>query len=95
MMASIIIIGRITEDGRIEAELPDGWKPSQVEIKIDLEAESVWTDEELDELLKSEPQTGAEIAQAAEIGAWADMGIEDSVAFVEEMRRKRREKNQW
>lgn len=92
-MDIIIIKGRITEDGRIEAELPEGWQPSEVEIKITLEPE--WTDEELDELLKSEPQTGAEIAEADEIGSWADMGIEDSVAFVEEMRRKRREKNQW
>lgn len=93
-MITKIIKGRLTDDGRIEAELPDGWQAGEVLIEVPIEQE-IWTDEELDELMQSEPQSGAEIAAAAEIGVWADRGIEDSVAFVEEMRRKRRERRQW
>ena len=96
-MTTVIIKGRLTDDGRIEAELPDGWQPGDVMIEVPVELET-WTDEELaelEELMKSEPVPGSEIVHADEIGAWADMGIEDSVEFVEEMRRKRRERNQW
>lgn len=81
-MASIIIKGRITEDGRIEAELPEGWKPSEVEIKIDLEPE--WTDEEIESMMSFEGRPLGEI----EIGGWEDMGIEDSVEWVAQQRKK-------
>ncbi|MDQ7026756.1 MAG: hypothetical protein Q9P01_11005 [Anaerolineae bacterium] len=93
-MITKIIKGRITVDGRIEAELPDGWQVGDVLIEVPIKQE-IWTDEEIEELMQSDPQSGAEIAAADEIGAWSDRGIEDSVAFVEEMRRKRRERRQW
>jgi hypothetical protein len=96
-MTTVIIKGRLTDDGHIEAELPDGWQPGDVMIEVPIEQET-WSEEELaelEELMKSEPVPGNEIVHADEIGAWADMGIEDSVKFVEEMRRKRRERNQW
>lgn len=92
------IKGILTEDGKIIVDLPEGWQAGEIEIGIMVE-QATFTDEELAELMKSDPkpaneiETGAEIAQADEIGSWA--GIEDSVAFVEEMRRRRREKAQW
>jgi hypothetical protein len=50
---------------------------------------------ELNNLLKAVPMTGAEIVQAGLLGGWADEGIVDSEAWVEELRRKRREQRPW
>lgn len=49
-----------------------------------------WTPEELEELLSpGEPLTGREIVARGLAGGWKDMGIEDSVAWLEEQRRER------
>jgi hypothetical protein len=42
-----------------------------------------------------EPLSGPEIVERGLLGGWADKGIEDSAAWVEEQRRKRREANKW
>ncbi|HEX9943289.1 MAG TPA: hypothetical protein VGG03_14810 [Thermoanaerobaculia bacterium] len=52
-----------------------------------------WTEEDLKRALKIEPLTGAEIVEAGLVGGWADEGITDSAAWVEEQRRKRRERH--
>jgi len=52
-------------------------------------------DEEIRELVKNLGQhsaSGAEIVAAGLTGAWADNDIEDSVAWLAELRRKRRDK---
>lgn len=55
-----------------------------------------WTDEELAELLTpKEPLTGKEIVEKGLLGAWKDMGITDSVEWLEQQRAKRRKKYQW
>ncbi len=89
----VTVKGQLTEDGQVKIDLPEGWQPGEITVELSLEKE--WSDEELDELLRSEPQSGAEIAASPEIGSWKQLGIEDSVEYVEEMRRKRREQNQW
>ncbi|MCQ3930640.1 MAG: hypothetical protein DPW16_09275 [Chloroflexi bacterium] len=53
------------------------------------------TDEEIAEMLRPEPMTGAEIVAAGLTGGWADMGIADGAEWVQEQRRKRREKRGW
>jgi hypothetical protein len=53
------------------------------------------TEAELAELLRSEPMTGAEIIAAGLTGTWADLGIEDGAEWVNEQKRKRRERNKW
>jgi mRNA-degrading endonuclease RelE of RelBE toxin-antitoxin system len=65
-----------------------------------LENDVTWTDEELDELLKPKKAlTGKEIVEkhlaTGVIGRWSDMGITDSVEWLEEQRAKRRNKYQW
>ena len=50
---------------------------------------------EPEELLRSEPMTGAEIIAAGLTGTWADLGIEDGAEWVNEQKRKRRERNKW
>jgi hypothetical protein len=92
-MDTVIIKGILTEDGKIIVDLPSGWKAGEIEIEIPVE-DTTWTEEELAEiaeLMKSNPRPTSEI----QTGGWEDMGIEDSVEFVEEMRRKRREKSKW
>lgn len=55
------------------------------------EAEAPYTKEEIAEMLRSEPVSGAEIAASDAIGSWADLGITDSEAWLNEQKRKRRE----
>lgn len=88
-MSLIQVKAILTEDGKIEIDLPEGWQPGEISVEISLEP--TFTDEELEELMQFNPKPASEI----ETGGWEDMGIQDSVAFVEEIRRKRREKNQW
>lgn len=50
------------------------------------------TNEEIAEMLRPEPMTGAEIVAAELTGGWADLGITDGAKWVQEQHRKRREK---
>ncbi len=97
-MAIIYLKGRITEDRQLQVELPDdapigevdiALKPTQEDLPWELQP---WTEKEWEELTRFKPATGAEIADMLEAtdGWWEDMGITDSVAWVEEQRRKRR-----
>ncbi len=55
-----------------------------------------WTEEELAELLKPQkPLTGKEMVDGGFIGGWEDMGITDSVEWVDKQRVKRRKKFDW
>ena len=58
------------------------------------EAET-WADNELVDLLAVEPLTGEAIVAAGLTGSWGDLAIADGAAWVEEQRRKRRERRQW
>lgn len=51
--------------------------------------ETPWTDEEIAEMMKIEPLSGAEIVAAGLTGGWADMGIADSAEWVNEQKRNR------
>lgn len=56
----------------------------------------IWDEEELQALLNdNHPMTSREIVEAGLVGTWADMGIEDSVAWLEERRAKKRQRNAW
>jgi len=62
--------------------------------------EAGFTEEEIREMLIPKPGlTGKEIVEkhlaSGVIGSWADMGIEDSVEWLEQQRAKRRNKFQW
>ena len=101
-MTSIELTGRITENGKLELELPAGLPPGEVHVIIELSsaedtksADDPITQEELDELMRIEPMTGAEIVKAGLLGGWKDEGITDSVAWVEEQRRKHRRNLSW
>ena len=70
-MVTVQLTGWITEEGRLEVELPNGLKPGAATVTIQAEAEDVsaqssfWTDEELAEMLApGTPMTGARIAES-------------------------------
>jgi hypothetical protein len=104
-MVSLQLKGHITKDGELKVELPDGLPAVEVNVTIELPADAriqtaspnddwenrPWTDEEIKELMRVEPKTGAESIALGHAGGWEDKGITDSVEWVEELRRKRRE----
>ncbi len=96
-MLTIQLMGRITENGELEATLPAGLPPGEVHITIQIgEPEPTWTNEELTELLQPvRPMTGKEIVDAGLLGGWADEGITDGATWIEEQRRKQRERSEW
>jgi len=94
-MAIIDLKGRITESGELEIKLPEGLPPGEARVRIEVPLGKDWTAQELDEALKIVPMTGAEIVQAGLLGGWENEGIVDSEAWVDELRRKRREQRSW
>ena len=46
-------------------------------------------------MLTFTPKTGKEIVEQGLIGGWEHKGITDSVEWVEEQRRKIKERNRW
>jgi len=75
---------------RIEPAHPAEQQPDEVPWE-----ERPWTKEEIEELLRPNPSTLGEIARSPEFGAWADLGIEDSQAWVDEVRRQEEERRKW
>jgi hypothetical protein len=86
-MVTLRLTGTITEDGNLNVQLPSG----EVEVTLELVLEELrwelrpWTEAELEELMKAEFKTGAEITASDVIGAWANYGIRDSAARAEEL----------
>ena len=96
-MTTLELQGRITESGNLEIQLPAGLPAGEVTVRIDVpEAPSdwehqPWTEEELRELMVSQPKTGAEIAsmlEQMEPIELINLEITDPVEWVEEQRRK-------
>ncbi len=97
--------GVVTEDGELKVTLPKEVPPGEVNVTLEIPVESAtedadwenqpWTEEEIRELMRVEPMTGAEIVAAGLTGGWEEMGITDSVEWLEEQRRKRRKKLEW
>jgi len=105
-MVTIQLTGRITEDGEIKIDVPEGVQlpagDMRVTLEVDTPVEEIpwelrpWTDEELAEMLKIEPKTGAEIVawlESHETG-WENLGMTGE-EWVQEQRRKRREQLGW
>ena len=99
-MVTLHLTGRITEQGELEVKLPEGLPPVEVEVTVKVppekktEEDRPWMEEEIQEMLKPRPPlSGAEIVKRLEEeGGWEHMGITDSAAFVDELRRKERER---
>jgi hypothetical protein len=99
-MVTIHLTGRVTDEGELVFDAPKNLPPGEAKITIEVPAnaaplEQDFTDEEIKEMLTFTPKSGKEIVEQGLVGGWEDMGITDSVAWVEEQRRKRRERNRW
>jgi len=97
-MATIRLKGQITEDGRLEVDLPDGLESGEVNVVIETAPPSsstgpAWTDEEIEELTRIEPKSGADIVAGLGAG-WESLTTSGS-DWVEQLRRRRREQSQW
>lgn len=84
--------GRITEAGNLELDLPSGLPPGAARITIEIPPEKTWDTEDLEQALTVTPISGAEIVRSGLLGGWKDAGIVDGASWVEEQRRKRRER---
>jgi hypothetical protein len=90
-MAEFVLRGVVLENGDLKFEMPAGIPPGEVLITIETADEG----DDLFEGLTFQAKTGAEIAASDVVGAWAHMAIEDSVTFLEEIRRREREARGW
>ncbi|HEX2225205.1 MAG TPA: hypothetical protein VHN15_13475 [Thermoanaerobaculia bacterium] len=94
-MTVIHVNGRITEGGELEVDLPTGLPAGEARITIEIGTESGWAPEEIEAAMRTTPKTGREIVEAGLLGGWKDEGIADGESWVEEQRRRRREKREW
>ena len=77
-----LLLEHITGSSQVETQ------PSQEDV--------TYTEAELAALLEpEEPLTGRQIVEKGLLGGWKDLGIEDSVEWLEQQRAKRRNKHQW
>jgi hypothetical protein len=91
-MSTLKLRGRITEEGRLEVDLPPGIPAGEARVTIEVPPTERWSPQEIAEALKIEPLTGAEIIAAGLAGGWE--GIEDGAEWVDRRRRERRERLQ-
>lgn len=77
---------------RLAAAMQDALARDQ---ETDEDVEPLWTDEQLAEMMKPEPMTGAEIVASGILGGWKDKGITDGAEWVNEQKRKRKERRRW
>ena len=95
-MTTIQVNGRITEEGELEIKLPEGLPPGEARITIEISPGEAWTQDEVGKSRsRIEPMSGSEMVKAGLTGGWENQGITDSVEWVEEQRRKRRELRAW
>ncbi|MAS32442.1 MAG: hypothetical protein CL610_00460 [Anaerolineaceae bacterium] len=80
----------VTEDREVTIKLPSDFPVGKAEVVIEVEsgAEPVGP-------ARQEPLSGAEIVARGLTGGWKNLDIEDSTAWVEAQKRKRRERHQW
>jgi len=92
-MVTIRLTGQVTADGQLVFDVPENLPPGEVDITIEVpNLDEQFTEAEIKELLTFRPTSGADVVAAGLIGGWEDMNITDPLAFVEELRRKQRER---
>lgn len=102
-MTTIELDAYVTEDGELRLKLPPNISAEHLRFRLELVTteeqitsdDVEWTDEEIAEMMRPEPKTGAEIADSDVIGSWADLNIHDSQAWVEAQRRKAEGQRKW
>lgn len=105
-MTTVKLTGYVTETGELRAHMPEGFPAGEVEIWVEQvhisgengtqhDDEKPYTEEEITAMVTPHPKSGAEIVALGHTGGWEHKGIEDSVEWLEDQRRKRRESRGW
>ena len=95
-MVTIRLKATLTPSGNLDFEMPQDLPDEDFELILDVSRDDAAEETELlIEQKRPEPLTGAEIVAQGFIGGWEHRGIEDSVAWLEEQKRKRRERHKW
>ena len=96
MATNYITIKGVIENGELKVELPDNVVDGEVEVTIPISDEDelpweerAWTEAELTDMLNFEGKSLGDI----ETGGWENLGITDSLEFVEDVRRKEEERH--
>ncbi len=102
MTVNYITIKGFIKDGELNIDLPENVMDGEIEVKLPVAEDAIawedrpWMEDELEELLRPEPpMTGAEIVAAGLTGGWEHLGIEDSVEWLNEQKRRRKEQRKW
>ncbi len=95
-MVTIRLKATLTSSGHLDFDLPQDLPDEDFELILDVAHNETPSEEStISEYTRPEPLTGAEIVAQGLTGGWEHMGIEDSVAWLEEQKRKRRERHKW
>jgi hypothetical protein len=95
-MVTFHLKGQITDDGQLVFDVPENLPPGDVDIILEIpNVDEQFTEAEIKELLTFTPMSGADIVGAGLAGGWEDMNITDPVAWVDEQRRKQKERRKW
>ncbi|MCA9909960.1 MAG: hypothetical protein KC519_14985 [Anaerolineae bacterium] len=100
LMITIRLKGHVTPTGKLEFDPPAQLPPGQVDITLEIHEptssdQDAFTEAEIQDLLTFEPMSGADVVAAGLTGTWADLDIEDPVAWVEEQRQKQQAHRAW
>ena len=95
-MVTIHLKGQITPDGQLLLDVPENLPPGDINVTLEIpNTDEQFTEEEIKELLTFTPTSGAEVVATGLVGGWEDLNITDPVEWVEEQRRKQKERHQW
>ncbi len=95
---TLCLKGKISHDGKLEFEFPEGFEPIEVQIAVspaqneasaEVEsqaAEPPFTDEEIRQMLTVTPKTMGEILESGLIGSWTDWDKGDPAEWVASLR---------
>jgi hypothetical protein len=87
----------VTESRKVEITLPDEFPLGEADVTVAVEYKptAIASDREFQELTSLNPKTGEDIVKNPAVGSWADLGIEDSVEFVKDVRQREESRQQW
>jgi hypothetical protein len=94
-MVTIRFKGEVTPEGQLVFDTPDNLPPGDVQITLEFSDGETFSEDEIQDLLNFTPKSGAEVVAAGLTGGWEHKEISDPVAWVEEQRRKQRERHGW
>ena len=95
-MITLHIKGQVTADGQLHFELPDNLPVGAVDITLEIPTlDEQSTTAGTSHVRTFTPSSCAEVVAASVVGGSEHATITDPLAWVEEQRRKQRERREW